>query len=109
MKKLLALALSLLIACTAFACLVSATAADETTTKDPYETDIPQVITNIAGGHSADHQEDLHNGLKFFRILTENLTNFFKDIADAFDHFIDRWKAFSVDGLFNRLSGTIKG
>ena len=95
MKKLLALALSLLIACTAFACLVSATAADETTTKDPYETDIPQVITNIAGGHSADHQEELHNGLKFFRDLTEKLMNFFQSIADAFDRAVDQWRTFT--------------
>ena len=99
MKKVLAILLCLLFACTAFACLVAA--ESEAPTKDPYETDIPQVITNIAGGNSADHQEDLHTGLKFMRIVTENLTRFVKDLAKAFDDFIDRVHSFTVENVFS--------
>jgi len=106
MKKLLAVVLSLLVICTAFACLVSA--ADEGTTKDPYETDIPQVITNIAGDHAADHQKELGDGLKFFRIIFENLSSFAKNLAEAFDHFIDRVKSFTTEGVFDRLADMFK-
>ena len=106
MKKLIAVLLSLLVFCTAFACLVSA--ADADTTKDPYETDIPQVITNVFGDYAADHQQELGNGLKFFRILTENLTNFAKNIAEAFDKFIDRVRTFTTEGVFDRLADTFK-
>ncbi len=106
MKKLIAVLLSLLVFCTAFACLVSA--ADADTTKDPYETDIPQVITNVFGDYAADHQQELGNGLKFFRIIFENLSNFAKNLADAFDNFIDRVKSFSTDGWMNRLSDMFK-
>lgn len=106
MKKLIAVILSLLVICTAFACLVSA--ADEGTTKDPYETDIPQVITNVFGDYAADHQKELGDGLKFFRIITENLTNFAKNLAEAFDNFIERIKSFSTDGLFDRLADMFK-
>jgi len=106
MKKLIAVILSLLVICTAFACLVSA--ADEGTTKDPYETDIPQVITNVFGDYAADHRQELGNGLKFFRIIFENLSNFAKDLAEAFDNFIDRVKSFSTDGWMNRLPDLFK-
>ena len=106
MKKLIAVLLSLLVVCTAFACLVSA--ADEGTTKDPYETDIPQVITNIAGDHAADHPKKLGDGLKLFRILTEHLTNFAKNIAEAFDKFIDRVRTFTTEGVFDRLADMFK-
>jgi len=106
MKKIIALVLCVLVACTAFACLVSA--ENEQPTKDPYETDIPQVITNIAGGQSADHQKELGDGLKFFRILTENLTKFAQDLADAFDRMIDRLKAFNVNDLFSNIVGAFK-
>jgi hypothetical protein len=101
MKKIIALVLCVLVACTAFACLVSA--ENEGTTKDPYETDIPQVITNIAGGHSADHQKELGDGLKFFRILTENLLRFAKDAAAAFDRTVERIRNFNVRDFFTGL------
>ena len=106
MKKILAVVLSLLVICTAFACLASA--ADDSTTKDPYETDIPQVITNIAGGNSADHQEDLHTGFKFLRIVTENLTKFAQDVADAFDRFVERVKLFNASNLFSGITNLFK-
>ncbi len=101
MKKFVAVVLCFLVACTAFACLVSA--ENEGTTKDPYETDIPQVITNIAGGHSADHQKELGDGLKFFRILTENLLRFAKDAAAAFDRTVERIRNFNVRDFFTGL------
>ena len=101
MKKLIAVVLSLLVVCTAFAFLVSA--ADEGTTKDPFETDIPQVITNIAGGHSADHQKELGDGLKFFRILTENMLKFAKDAAAAFDRTVEWLRSFNITDLFAKL------
>ena len=69
------------------------------------DADIAFGMAHGIGCFVADNREELHNGLKFFRILTENLTNFFKDIADAFDHFVDRWKAFSVDNLWERVKG----
>ncbi len=106
MKKILAVILCLLITCTAFACL--AFAEGETTTKDPYETAIPQVITNIAGGNSADHQQDLYNGFKFMRIVTENLTRFVQDAAKAFDRLAEWLKTFTVESLFGNLAGIIK-
>lgn len=105
MKKIIAVVLCLLVACTAFACLVS---AENEPTKDPYETDIPQVITNIAGGQSADHQKELGDGLKFFRILTENLTKFAQDLAAAFDRTVERLKAFNVNNLFSSIVGIFK-
>ena len=102
MKKLIAVVLSLLVVCTAFAFLVSA--ADEGTTKDPFETDIPQVITNIA----ADHQKELGDGLKFFRTLFEKLTDITRKIADAFDKLVDALKNFSPDNLFDRITDMFK-
>ena len=106
MKKILAVVLCLLIACTAFACL--AFAEDETTTADPYETAIPQVITNIAGGNSADHQQDLYNGFKFLRVATEKLTEWVKQAAQAFDRVAEWLRTFTVDGLFGKFSSVIK-
>ena len=106
MKKILAVVLCLIVACTAFACLVSAEA--EQPTQDPYETDIPQVITNIAGGNSADHQEDLHTGFKFLRIVTENLTRFVKDLAKAFDDFIDRVQSFTTENILGGIASIFK-
>ncbi|MBQ4207959.1 MAG: hypothetical protein II621_06615 [Clostridia bacterium] len=106
MKKLIAVVLSLLVVCTAFAFLVSA--ADEGTTKDPFETDIPQVITNIAGDHAADHQKELGDGLKFFRTLFEKLTDITRKIADAFDKLVDALKNFSPDNLFDRITDMFK-
>ena len=102
MKKIIALVLCFLVACTAFACLVSA--EGEGTTKDPYETDIPQVITNIAGGHSADHQKELGDGLRFFRVMTEKLMDFVQSCADAFDRAVEWIKNFSVANLFSGLT-----
>lgn len=101
MKKIIAIVLCFLVACTAFACLVSA--EGEEPTKDPYETDIAQVITNIAGGHSADHQKELGDGLKFFRILTENMLKFAQDCAAAFDRTVDWLQSFSLSNLFSGL------
>jgi hypothetical protein len=101
MKKIIAIVLCFLVACTAFACLVSA--ESEEPTKDPYETDIPQVITNIAGGHSADHQKELGDGLKFFRILTENMLKFAKDAAAAFDRTVEWLRSFNITDLFAKL------
>ena len=101
MKKLIAVVLCLLVACTAFAGLVAA--ENEPTTKDPYETDIEQVITNIAGGQSADHQKELGDGLKFFRILTENMLKFAKDAAAAFDRTVEWLRNFDIASLFANL------
>lgn len=106
MKKLLAIVLCILVACTAFVCFVAA--ENEQPTKDPYETDIPQVITNIAGGNSANYQEELHTGLKFMRIVTENLTRFAKDLAQAFDEFIDRVQSYTTENILKGIASLFK-
>ena len=111
MKKLLAVLLSLLVVCTAFSCCVFASAADGTA-KNADDDSISQLITDVAGNFDIDaeqNRENLHNGFKFFRILLENMNNFFRDIAEAFDRFADRWRDFNAKDLFGSLSDTFKG
>ena len=97
MKKIIAIVLGLLVACVSFACLVSA--EGEQPTADPYDHDIPQIVTDLMGHPDKTYNDEIHDGFKFFRILTENLSKFFQDIARAFDNFIDRVHAFRVDNL----------
>lgn len=101
MKKLIAIVLCLLVACTTLVCLVSA--EGEGTTKDPYDHDIPQVITDIMGQPERTYNDEIHDGFKFFRIITENLSRFAQDIARAFDNFIDRVHSFSKNNVVDSL------
>ena len=105
MKKLIAVMLCLLVACTTFACLVSAEAEVVETSKDPYEGEIPQVVTNLIGQYSADHTGELHSGLTFLRVLTEKMTKFVQDIARAFDQLAERLKGFRAENLLSNVKG----
>lgn len=106
MKKLIAVLLSILVVCTAFTCFAGA--ADDSTVKDSTERGIEDLITNILDGHQGDHREEAGNGLKFFRIIFENLTNFAKNLAEAFDKFVERVKSFSTENVFDRLADMFK-
>ena len=105
MKKIIAVMLCLLIACMTFACLVSAEVEVVESSRDPYEGEIPQVVTNLIGQYSADHTDELHSGLTFLRALTEKMTKLAQDIARAFDQLAERLKGFRAENLLSNVRG----